>query len=128
MVNQADQIFVTGHRRKLSANGLQRKKETNIRHGGSTSAKPDRSHGIGSAGKGALYRETLQATGNTTRIVIAPREFAPILSDTNSVASVLHPQKARFLAGDLNLPWPLISAMENRNFLLCWKAELSTLP
>jgi len=128
MVDQADQISVTRHGRKLSANGLQRKKGTNIRHGGSTSSKLDRSHGIGSAAKGALYRETLQATGRTTRIVIAPREFAPILSDANSVASACNPPGARFLAGDLNLPWPLTSAMENRNFLLCSKAELSTLP
>jgi hypothetical protein len=32
----------------------------------------------GGRGKGAHNRETLQTTGRTTRIVIVPREFAPI--------------------------------------------------
>jgi hypothetical protein len=34
----------------------------------------------GGGGKGAHNRETLQTTGRTTRIVIVPREFAPIPS------------------------------------------------
>ena len=37
--------------------------------------RPDHS---GGGGKGAHNRETLQTTGRTTRIVIVPREFAPI--------------------------------------------------
>jgi hypothetical protein len=34
VVNQTDEIGVTGHGRELTANGLRRKKESNIVHGG----------------------------------------------------------------------------------------------
>src|SRR6202165_1130903 len=59
---------VLGHHRELTADGLRRKKESNIVHGSGPSLMCGLRHGVGMAAKGALYRETLQATGMTTRI------------------------------------------------------------
>src|ERR1700730_17767586 len=50
---------------------------------------------------------------------IATREFAPMLSKTDSDASAFIPRESTLSRGHVNLPWPLQSAMENRNFLLC---------
>ena len=78
--------------------------------------------------KFALYRETLQATGRTTRIVIAPGEFAPILSIANSVASARHPARKRASLratstyhGQFSRLWKTgtFYFAGKRNFLLC---------
>jgi hypothetical protein len=51
----------------------------------------DRSHGVNTAAKGALYRETLQATGRTTRIFNRPRRICADSASANSVAFGLCP-------------------------------------
>ena len=58
-------------------------------------------HGVGSAAKGAQYRETLQAPGVTTRIFNRHKRVCADAVQTNSDASAFIPQEARFSRGHL---------------------------
>jgi len=85
-------------------------------------------HGVGAAAKGAQYRETLQAPGVTNRIFNRHKKVCADAVQTNSNASAFIPLESALLS---RAPQPNMASEighGNRNFLLCWKAELSTLP
>ena len=119
VVNQTDQIGVTGHGRELTENGLRRKKESNIVHGG-TSLMHDRRHGVGMAAKGALYGETLQAPGVTNRIFNRHKRVCADPVQTNSNTSAFIPRKSALLS---RAPQPTMASAIGYG-----KPELSTLP
>jgi hypothetical protein len=76
-----------------------------------------------SAAKGILYRKALR-TDLTVKGGLVPIAFG-----ADSVASALHLRHGRDPTADaLRLPRPRRGLDQNRNFLLCWKGELSTLP
>jgi hypothetical protein len=118
VVNQTDEITATGHGRELLADGSQRKKESTIRHSGRATLMHDRGFGVGAELRGAPYRETLQATGRTTRI-FTRRVFADSVQ-ANSVASACIPPGSA-------LAWrpPQPSMAFGSSY---GKPELSTLP
>jgi len=117
-MDQADQIGVIGHRRELTADGLRRQKESNIVHGG-TSLMCGLRHAVGTAAKGALYRETLQATGRTTRVLNRHKRVCADSVTTNSDASAFNPQESALLS---RAPQPTMASAIGYG-----KPELSTL-
>jgi len=74
-----------------------------------------------STAKGILYRKALR-TDLTVKGGLVPIAFG-----ADSVASALHLRQGRDPPADAaRLPRPRRELDQNRNFLLCWKAELST--
>jgi hypothetical protein len=76
-----------------------------------------------STAKGILYRKALRTDSTDLGGLV------PIAFGANSVASALHLCHGRDPAADAaRLPRPRRGLDQNRNFLLCWEAELSILP
>ena len=107
VVNQSDEIPAAGHGRQLAAHGMPREPESAIPrgrwlHGGPMSCltaaqcdgqrmdpRPRLRSWLRS--KSARYRETLQATGRTTRIFNRPKRVCADALEANSVASAWIP-------------------------------------
>lgn len=99
MVNQADEVALPRHGRELAVNGFQRKRQSAIQNDSCPRPLRRLGWGVGSERKGAPYGETLQATGRTTRVFNRPKRVCADALPTNSVASALPHQEARFLGG-----------------------------
>jgi hypothetical protein len=99
VVNQADEIAFAGHGGELTLNGLERKRQSAIRHGDDVSSVGPRRLRSQPEAKFALYRETLQATARTTRVLIAPREFATMPCRPTPQPRLLSHLGARFPGG-----------------------------
>ena len=107
VVNQTDEIPFARHGRELAMNGLERKRQSAIRHDAGASWLAQRRQRSRLEAKFALYRETLQATARTARILIAPREFATMPWQPTPQPSFLSHRGARFPDGhhQLNMAW-----------------------
>jgi hypothetical protein len=57
-----------------------------------------------------------------------PRTVCDDALPANSAASVYPTRERASLAGTITLTWVRETVLEDRNFLLCWKPELSILP
>jgi len=85
-------------------------------------------YGVGPERQGAPYGEPLQATERTTRVLNRPKRVCADALPTHSAASAFIHQRARLLAGTINLPWLGKPAMAKATFLPCQKGDISTLP